>query len=81
MEEVVGQRVIWDTAFKMKKCAHCSTYITTEAHWKYIEEKSGSSNEYIGTKELCPACRRDAVSSELLELSEKSATSLFRQTE
>jgi formate hydrogenlyase subunit 6/NADH:ubiquinone oxidoreductase subunit I len=81
MDEVNGQRVIWDTAFKMKKCARCSTCITTEAHWKYIIDRSGSSDEYKGTEELCPACHRDAISSELLELSEKSATCLFDRKE
>lgn len=77
MEEVDGQRVIWDTAFHMKKCSHCNAYITTEAHWKVIVEKSGSSLEERGTKELCPICRRDAILSELLELSDKPTTSLF----
>jgi NADH dehydrogenase/NADH:ubiquinone oxidoreductase subunit G len=81
MDEMDGQRVIWDTAFKMKKCARCGTSITTEAHWKCIIDRSGSSDEYKGTEELCPVCRREAISSELLELSEKCETSLFDHTE
>jgi NADH dehydrogenase/NADH:ubiquinone oxidoreductase subunit G len=81
MEEAEGRRVIWDTAFPMKKCSHCDAYITTEAHWKALVEESGSSLEERGTKELCPLCRRDALSSELLGLSEKPTTSLFTQTD
>ena len=81
MEEIDGQRVIWDTAFNMKKCARCRAVITTEAHWKYIEDRSGKSNGYGEARELCPVCRRDSMSSELLELSEKSGTALFSHAE
>ena len=37
MEEVEGERIIWDRTFKMKKCSYCGSYTTTEAHWKYME--------------------------------------------
>lgn len=81
MEEIDGQRIIWDTAFKMKKCVCCGADITTEAHSKFIEEKSGSATAYGVARELCPICRRDAMCAELLELSEKCMTSLFGPTE
>ena len=78
MGEGDGQRIIWDTAYNMRKCSRCGAYTTTEAHWKYIEEKSGTSEEVKMAREICPVCRRDTISSELLDLSEKVLTSLFK---
>ena len=77
MEEAGGQRIIWDTAFEMKRCSHCGSYTTSEAHWKYIEEKTGTSSEFGTVRDMCPVCRRDAVSAELLDLLEHFTTSLF----
>lgn len=77
MEEVEGQRIIWGTAFRMRKCSCCGSYTTTEAHWEYMEEKVGTSSEFRTARDICPACRRDAISSELLDLPEKSLISLY----
>jgi bidirectional [NiFe] hydrogenase diaphorase subunit len=68
MEEIDGQRIIWGTAFRMKKCSRCGSFTTTEAHWNYLEERAGASAEFNMAKDMCPACRRDSISSELLDL-------------
>jgi bidirectional [NiFe] hydrogenase diaphorase subunit len=79
MEEVKDQRVIWDTAFKMKTCSQCGSYSTTEAHWAYMEERVGTSKEFRMARDICPVCRRDAMSSELLDLPGRLTVSLFQR--
>ncbi len=77
MTETGGQRIVWEKTFEMKKCARCGSYITTEAHWKYIEERTGVSSNFGSARGLCLVCRQDAICAELLELSEHFSTPLF----
>ena len=77
MEEIDGQRIIWGTAFRMKKCSRCGVFTTTEAHWNYLEERAGASAQFNMAKDMCLACRRDSISSELLDLRQGSSSPLF----
>lgn len=78
MEEAGGKRIIWGRVFAMKKCSRCGSSMTTEAHWKYLEEKLGRCGEFETAKEKCPVCRRDLSVLDLLDLPGKPGTSLYK---
>ncbi len=77
MSESEGQRIIWERTFAMKRCSHCHSNMTTDIYWRQLEERAGTLKDYGDVVDLCPVCRRGALSAELLDIPQEFSSSLF----